>query len=69
MPKAKLDRMGQRWDIDFRVKSVRKYLMDKVQQARRIIYQLGQAVAGAGVDGMLKETSSVPTIVSAPLLI
>lgn len=64
-PKTKLDRMGCRWDVDFRLKSIRRYLIDKVQQARRIVYGLGQAVAGAGVDGVLKETSSVPTIVSA----
>jgi hypothetical protein len=65
MPKAKLDQMGRYWDINFRTKSVRQYLADKVQQARRIIYQLGQAVAGTGVNGVLKPTSSVPTVVSA----
>lgn len=64
MPKTKLDRMGCHWDINFRVKQVRRYLSDKVQQARRIVYKLGQAVAGAGVDGVLKSTSSVPTVVS-----
>ena len=57
--------MGRYWDIDFRTKEVRRYLSDKVQQARRIIYKLGQAVAGMGVDGVLKSTSSVPTVVSA----
>ncbi|KAF9783667.1 hypothetical protein BJ322DRAFT_1109524 [Thelephora terrestris] len=62
MPKTKLDRMGHRWDIDFRLKSVRKYLADKVRQARKIIYKLGQAVAGSGVDGVLKATSSVPVL-------
>lgn len=65
MPKPNLDRMGHRWDMDFRVKEVRQYLLDKVQQARRTIYKLGQAVAGTGVDNVLKSTSSVPTIVSA----
>lgn len=64
MPKTKVDRMGSQWDINFRVKEVRQYLSDKVQQARRIVYKLGQAVAGTGVDGVLKSTSSVPTIVS-----
>ena len=67
MPKAKLDGMGQYWDLNFRLKDVRKYLSDKVQQARRIVYKLGQAVAGAGVNGVLKPTSLVPTIVSALL--
>ena len=66
MPKTKLDRMGHYWDLDFRLKEVRKYLLDKVQQARRIIYKLGHAVAGTGVDGVLKSTSSVPTVVSTP---
>lgn len=64
MPKTKLDQMGHYWDISFRLKEVRRYLSDKVQHARRIIYKLGQAVAGTGVDGMLKATSSVPTVVS-----
>ena len=67
MLKTKLDRMGQYWDLNFRLKEARKYLSDKVQQARRIVYKLGQAVAGAGVNGVLKPTSSVPTIVSALL--
>ena len=67
MPKTKLDRMGRHWDNSFRLKEVRQYLSDKVQRARRIVYKLGQAVAGTGVDGVLKSTSSVPTVVSAPL--
>ena len=56
--------MGQFWDIGFRTREVWLYLLEKVQQARRVIYKLGQAVAGAGVDGILKATSSVPTVVS-----
>jgi hypothetical protein len=67
MPKTKLDRMGNHWDIGFRVKEVRRYLSDKVQQARRIVYKLGHAVAGTGVDNVLKSTSSVPIIVSTLL--
>ena len=64
MPKTKLDRIGRRWDVGFRLKSVRQYLADKVRQARNIVYKLGQAVSGTGVDGVLKSTSSVPVIVS-----
>ena len=56
--------MGHHWDISFRVRDVRRYLSDKVQQARKIIYELGHAVAGTGVNGVLKSTSSVPTVVS-----
>ena len=67
MPKTKLDRMGRFWDIGFRARETRRYLSEKVQQARRVIYKLGQAVAGTGVDGILKSTSSVPTVVSALL--
>jgi len=66
MPKTKLNRMGHHWDLDFRLKEVRKYLLDKVQQARRVIYKLGRAGAGTGVDGVLKSTSSVPIVVSTP---
>ena len=61
---TKLDRMGCHWDINFRVKQVWRFLSSKVQQARRIIYKMGRAVAGSGVDGVLKSTSSVPTVVS-----
>ena len=64
MPKTKLDQMGCHWDSNFRLKEAWQYLLAKVQQARGIIYKLGQAVAGSGVDGVLKETSLVPTFVS-----
>ena len=64
MPKTKLDQMGSFWDVGFRLKEARQYLSEKVQQARKIIYKSGQAVAGTGVDGVLKSSSSVPTIVS-----
>ena len=64
MPKTKLDQMGRHWDFNFRLKKARRYLLAMVQQARGFIYKLGQSVAGSGVDGVLKETSSVPTIVS-----
>jgi hypothetical protein len=67
MPKTNLDGMGRHNDINFRVKAARKYLAEKVKQARNVIYGLGQAVAGTGVDNLLKSTSSVPTIVSAVL--
>ena len=56
--------MGNFWDVNFRAREVRRYLSDKVQRARKIIYELGRAVAGTGVDGMLKSTSSVPVVVS-----
>ena len=57
--------MGQVPDSKFRVMNgIRQYLHAKVQAARDLIYQVGHAVAGTRVNGLLKATSSVPTIVS-----
>ena len=64
MPKTHLDRTGWVHDLNFRTNNVRQYLHAKVQAAQSFIYQLGHAVAGARVDGLLKLTSSVPTLVS-----
>ena len=55
--------MGWVPDSNFRLSGIRRYLYKKVQAARDLIYRLGHAVAGAGVNGLLKLTSSVPTIV------
>jgi hypothetical protein len=63
MPKTRLDRMGWILDFVFRSSSVRQYLRTKVQAARNFVYRMGHAVAGARVDGLLKSTSSVPTMV------
>jgi len=57
--------MGSHRDLGFRLKEVRRYISDKVKRARRIIYNLGQAVAGPGINGILRSTSLVPTVVSA----
>ena len=46
---------------------MRAYLLEKVQAARDLIYRLGHSVAGARVNGLLKLTSSVPTLVSGAL--
>ena len=64
MPKTHLDRMGWILDSMFRTSGMRQCLHKKVQAARNLVYRLGHAVAGAGVNGLLKLTSSVPTIVS-----
>jgi len=63
--------MGQIPDSNFRTMGgIRQYLHEKVQAARSLVYRVGHAVAGARVDGLLKVTSSVPTIVSkVPLYI
>ena len=64
-PKTHLDRMGQIPDSNFRAANgIRQYLHEKVQAARDLVYRVGHAVAGARVDGLLKATSSVPTVVS-----
>ena len=63
MPKTHLDRMGWLLDANFRISSIRQYLRRKVQAARDLVYQVGHAVAGARVDGLLKSMSSVPTMV------
>ena len=63
MPKTHLDRMGRVPDSNFRLSGIRLYLHQKVKAARDLVYQLGHAVASAGVNGLLKLTSSVPTIV------
>ena len=63
MPKTHLDRMGWILDSTFRISGIRQCLYKKVQAARDLVYRTGHAVAGAGVNGLLKLTSSVPTIV------
>ena len=64
MPKTHLDRMGWILDHLVRIKEVRHYLHEKVKAARDLVYRLGHTVLGARVDGLLKSTSSVPTVVS-----
>ena len=61
MSKTHLDRMGWITDSIFRASGIRQCLYKKVQAARDLVYRLGHAVAGAGVNGLLKVTSSVPT--------
>jgi len=57
--------MGQIPDSRFRTTNgIRQYLREKVHAARDLVYRVGHAVAGARVNGLLKVTSSVPTIVS-----
>ncbi|KAK7688185.1 hypothetical protein QCA50_008555 [Cerrena zonata] len=62
-PKTKLHLMGQVNDLAFRIGSgARKYLARSVKRAREYIYTLGSGIASTAVDGLLKETSSVPTL-------
>ena len=43
---------------------VRQYFHTKVQAARDLVYCVGHAVVGARVDGLLKATPPMPTMVS-----
>jgi hypothetical protein len=67
VPKSKLDIMGMVRDLNFRVAAngIRKFLTNYVKIARHIIYVSAQAIGGPRVEGLLKPTSSVPTMVSA----
>jgi hypothetical protein len=42
-------------------------MASRVEAARRLIYDLAKPITGAGVDGLLKEFSGVPTKVSSLL--
>ena len=56
--------MGQVRDLAFRIGSgIRKYLSRSVARAREYIYVHGLGISSTAVDGLLKESSSVPTMV------
>jgi len=63
MKKAKMDKMGSFLDTKFRLANVRKFLCQRVQEAREKIYKLGIKIHGVVVENLLKEDSSVPTMV------
>jgi hypothetical protein len=62
--KSKLDNLGLARDIAIRIQGCRKYMASRVEAARRLIYDFAKPITGAGVDGLLKEFSGVPTKVS-----
>ncbi|KAH6907330.1 hypothetical protein BKA70DRAFT_1490869, partial [Coprinopsis sp. MPI-PUGE-AT-0042] len=62
IPKEKLHLMGQVPDMRSRFTKVRHFLWDKVQVARRYIYRHGWGVKSEHVEGLLRTTSSVPTM-------
>lgn len=57
--------MGLARDIQFRLTNVRRFFLGKVHSAREWIYKKGGGVTSKGVEDILKETSSVPTMVSS----
>ncbi|KAF8147208.1 hypothetical protein K438DRAFT_1989788 [Mycena galopus ATCC 62051] len=60
--KTELHLMGYARDLSARVSTkVRKYLTRIISRAREFIYKSGNGIGSANVNGLLKETSSVPT--------
>jgi hypothetical protein len=57
--------MGIVRDIKAKVTQARKYLGAIIRSARRQIYIFAAAIGSTKVEDLLKETSSVPTLVSA----
>jgi hypothetical protein len=55
--------MGLVRDIRLRLTNVRRFFLDKVRRARKWIYEKGVGVTSKAVEDILKETSSVPTMV------
>ena len=68
VPKSELDQTGTMHDRSFRLENVRIYLFNAVKAARKAIYKKANAITGVAVNKHLKETSSVPTLVSKSLL-
>ncbi len=63
--KSKLDKLGLKRDMAIRIQGFRNYMASKVEAAQRLIYDFAKPITGAGVDGLLKEFSGVPTKVSS----
>jgi hypothetical protein len=63
VPKSKLDQTGTKRDSKFRFQNDRTYLFDHVLIAWNAIYKSAAAIKVATVNRLLKETSSVPTLV------
>ena len=58
-----MDKMGTKPDSSSRLQKARKYLQSLVTRARMWIYHTGNSITGVAVEGLLKATSSVPTMV------
>ena len=69
VPKDKLDLMGTLVDKGYRIgQGVRVYFKNIVEKARQLIYRKAKGITSVAVENLLKETSSVPTIVRCILL-
>ncbi|KAJ7185362.1 hypothetical protein C8R46DRAFT_377085 [Mycena filopes] len=62
IPKTELHRMGFARDMSARISKARQYLGKAVRTARGFIYKNAFGIGSEKVNGLLKETSSVPTI-------
>ena len=51
--------------IHLRLTNVQRFFLDKVHKACEWIYKKGGGVTSKGVEDILKETSSIPTMVSS----
>jgi hypothetical protein len=60
---GRLDKMGLASDIRFRLDNVRRFLVNKIVLAREWIYKQGLGLNSKAIEDLLKETSSVPTMV------
>lgn len=63
IPKSFIYQLGLADDIAFRINNVRSFLADQVTKARNSIYKRAKPINGTDVEDLLKETSSVPTMV------
>jgi hypothetical protein len=61
VPKSALDKLGLVRDMTIRVKQFRQYMANRVEAARRAIYDFAKPITGVAVEGLLKEFSGVPT--------
>ena len=59
--KLELDRLGLRRDVSIRINKFREYAADKVDIARKAIYNLAKSFQSTVVEDLLRSFSGVPT--------
>lgn len=60
---ADTDKLGQVFDMKYRLTKARTYLANSVTKAREYIYNLGYGIQSAFTERLLKPLSLTPTIV------
>ena len=63
IPKGDIHLLGFASDIAIRINNARTFLAEQVTKARNHIYRHAKPINGSDVEDLLKETSSVPTMV------